>query len=893
MYPSLLAEETKAAVTEYLSTTFALADDDARAALEAFLMDGDTGIFRGPYLRVRTPFQPVDRRWVPPLDWLPPGFQPYQHQARAFERLSTRDGPAEPTIVTTGTGSGKTEAFLHPVLDHAARAKAGGERGIKAIVLYPMNALVTDQARRLAELLHDDPRLSDVTAGVYIGGEGNNTRPTREHLVDSRTVLRQEPPDILLTNYKMLDLLLLREADAPLWEASTTSLRYLVLDEFHTYDGAQGTDVAMLLRRLGATLRVAEPGRPLGRITPVATSATLGGATRADELCAFAATVFGRPFPPEAVVTEDRQDATDIVPDVDHEQETPNVVAVTTVAEPDATRPDSWQGLAHEFLGGVIPDRVALGRRLRRSRVTRAVVQALADTPRTLPEAVDAITGSDLLPWAVAREREPGRVEEALRRFLALLSAAREDGGPGRTKPLVNVEVQLWIRELTRMLRAVADTPRFAWWHDGAPTDEARYLPAAYCRVCGRSGWQTMATELGEDLEGSAEKVWRSSLTERAKSRTLLLAREDEPGACRLDPLSLAWCRDAEPGVPVLVTPDGDAAAAQRCPSCDSDDAIRFLGSAVATLVSVALTQLFGSDYVDDGEKKTLVFTDSVQDAAHRAAFVEGRAFQFNLRSAVLRAVGDGPRSLRAVTAALTASDRDDLYTVAPPDFARRLGYTGEWLHHDPGGRRRDLLATRLTFQAHLEIGLRSRMGRTLELTGALGVDHDVDLNHYAALARAAHENLPERGMTLPDADAYRVWLLGLLDRLRRRGGIAHRWLDTYLHRDGKRWAIWGGSPVGMQKFPRGRPAPVFFSTATKSDFDSLRPRGDSWLTDWTERCLGVSRAEARALVEPVVRLLAEGEAPPLLRRSTESNASVFALDPERLTLTRLDAADL
>ena len=76
----------------------------------------------------------------------------------------------------------------------------------------------------------------------------------------------------------MLDLLLLRAADAAA-VAGRASLQYLVLDEFHTYDGAQGTDVAMLLRRLGAAHGMAEPGRPLGPITPVATSATLGGGT--------------------------------------------------------------------------------------------------------------------------------------------------------------------------------------------------------------------------------------------------------------------------------------------------------------------------------------------------------------------------------------------------------------------------------------------------------------------------------------------------------------------------------------------------------------------------------------------------------------------------------------
>ena len=219
-----------------------MTDEQARQALEDFLLDPNDGIFRGPYVRVRTPFRPVDRDWRTPLDWQPPDFEPYRHQARAFERLDTRDGPAEPTIVTTGTGSGKTECFLVPILDHAARARARGENGIKAIVLYPMSALITDQARRIAEWLYDEPALRDATAGVYVGGQGKQTRLSRTHLVDDRAQLRADPPDILPTNDEMLDLLLMRDEDAPLSSASTHSIRYLVLDEFHTDDGAQGTD---------------------------------------------------------------------------------------------------------------------------------------------------------------------------------------------------------------------------------------------------------------------------------------------------------------------------------------------------------------------------------------------------------------------------------------------------------------------------------------------------------------------------------------------------------------------------------------------------------------------------------------------------------------------------
>ncbi|MGH3979562.1 MAG: DEAD/DEAH box helicase [Pseudonocardiaceae bacterium] len=239
-------------------------------------------------------------------------------------------------------------------------AKTRGEQGIKAIVLYPMNALVSDRGRRIAEYLHDDARLHQVSAGVSIGGEGSHRTATRQHLVDSRRVLRDEPPDILLTNYKMLDLLL-RAEDAPLWAASATSLRYLVLDEFHTYDGAQGTDVAMLLRRLGATLRVAEPGRPLGRVTPVATSAALGGATRSAELRAFAETVFGTPFDSDSVSGEERLDAAEVVPEVDFELGIPYVASVLATPAPDAAVAGSWQPMAQAFLGEPVADPIDLG----------------------------------------------------------------------------------------------------------------------------------------------------------------------------------------------------------------------------------------------------------------------------------------------------------------------------------------------------------------------------------------------------------------------------------------------------------------------------------------------------------------------------------------------------
>lgn len=899
-FPSLLAVETRDSIVEYLSTTFALADEAARGALEEFLRDPASGVFRGPYLKVRTPYKPVDNTWTSPLQWMPRGFRPFQHQADAFGRLSTLDRAAKPTIVTTGTGSGKTESFLVPLLDHARRAAARGERGIKAIILYPMNALVTDQARRLAGYLHDDPALEGVTAGVYIGGDGKRKVVNKHQLVDHRETLRQSPPDILLTNYKMLDLLLLRQGDNSLWDNATATMQYLVLDEFHTYDGAQGTDVAMLVRRLGARLQVAEVGRPLGRITPVATSATLGGGTRSEELRRFAETIFGSVFDRDSLIVETALSAGEVVPEVDYELEIPSVDSIVRAAVPDASVPGSWESLARAVLephadsdSDVVidyRDPVAIGEVLRTHFLTRVVIDALKDRPLTPAEAVVQIAQAGVLPWGMHNSTHPGAVQLALLKFLALLSVARVDDGHGNLRPMISVQVQLWVRELTRMIRKVNAVPEFAWWHDG-PADISIYLPAAHCRVCSRSGWVANTTELGESLAGESVAVWRNSarLSSRSKTRALLLASAGEANVKYLDAETLELGATASnSAVPVHVTPDDDQAADQVCPSCGARNAIRFMGSSLATLVSVGLTSEFGSTLLAESEKKTLVFTDSVQDAAHRAAFIEGRAFQFNFRSKLLGATR-GERTTLSETARRLLADTPvrDIYPITPPDFARRLGLDGEWLADDYDGQLRSILNSRIAFQAQLEVGLNSRIGRTLELTGAVAVDVDVDLDVVVQHVREAHQIMPQLSLeSALDVIDYPTWIFGVLEHLRVNGGIHHNWLRTYIREEGNRWSIWGRAAEGMPQFPWGRPAPSFFTTGVvgKSDFQSLSPRGESWLTDWTKRCLQVNNAEARALLVDVVMLLA-GTGMPLEQRTGEKGSKIYGLTADKISL--------
>lgn len=276
-------------------------------------IDTDGNLFRGPYLTLPLPFRPqhAPADGQPAFPWLPAGFVPHAHQGRAFERLRGND--ARSTLVATGTGSGKTECFLYPVLEHCRLQRALGRPGIKAIILYPMNALATDQATRLAREIVKTPALQDIRAGLYVGDTPDQLSKTVQQLPDGRfTVITDRhalcgnPPDILLTNYKMLDFLLLRAQDAQLWSRQQPdTLRYLVVDELHTFDGAQGTDLACLIRRLKGRLQT-----PPGQLVCVGTSATLGGdssgAAGASDLVAFAGDIFGEPLDASAVIAEDR-----------------------------------------------------------------------------------------------------------------------------------------------------------------------------------------------------------------------------------------------------------------------------------------------------------------------------------------------------------------------------------------------------------------------------------------------------------------------------------------------------------------------------------------------------------------------------------------------------------
>ena len=726
MIPAIVADELRATLLDYLDTTFSFQDVAAAEALQRFLTDPMQGIFKGPYLRLQLPFRLAGAGESGKILDIAPPFVPYVHQITAFERLTGKDNhQPQHTLVTTGTGSGKTECFLHPMLDHCHRCV--GQTGIKAIILYPMNALAGDQARRLAKVIWNELRLKGrVTAGLYVGGEGDNKVMGADQVITDRETLRKHPPDILLTNYKMLDFLMLRPEDGKLWkDTGPESVRYIVLDELHTYDGAQGSDVACLLRRLRSKLNL-----KAGSYACIGTSATLAGdeATATGELVDFASKLFGVRFSRDSVITEDRLDMGEYLTE---DEEYPDLPTPTPDMIPTAG--DSIESYIERqcklWFGKTGLDPLGVGRELRKHGFLRTVLLNLEGKITDWTTLTDRLARWDTQFEGFSAEDR----HRTLQSFLAMICQAKRRVGE-RNEPFLACQVQLWIREMSRMVRAVAAKAAFFWRDDSPYSGPLKGLPAVYCRECGHTGWLGFMRQQDHAVTDNLRVIYPEYF-DRGKNIRYLFAGS-EPGSVvqqYLDPETLALGTEKQhpgsqtEGVPVRVWNHFSSGAypkdTQRCPACETDYALTLVGSQAASLSSVVISNLYQSPFNRD--KKLLAFTDSVQDASHRAGFFGARTYRFNLRTAiqaVLEAEPTGVIRLDQFTDRLLAywGQKIDLPRLVaafvPPDL-RELPDYREFMRNpgQPTPRILGPLEKRLSWEVAMEFGFNARVGRTLD----------------------------------------------------------------------------------------------------------------------------------------------------------------------------------
>jgi hypothetical protein len=465
----------------YLRTTFRFLDPHLRQQFEEHLQGMDV-LVRGPYVTLARDFERgtrlrnlVDEGVLDPgilrPAW-PFGDEPlYLHQERA-----ARAGAAgRPFLVTTGTGSGKTECLLIPAIDHCLKARARGEEGVKVVLLYPMNALANDQLERLRALLRGSGL--SVTFGLYVQQDADKLdlpEPPVEGLErTNRTQIRNDPPDVLLTNYKMLEYLLVRKEDRHLF---TPSLRFLVLDEIHSYRGALATEIACLIRRLKA-----HAGLKPGKLAAVGTSATVAeGEEGIRALAAFATALFGEEFDPADVFAEHLAPASDV--GVEAWAPLPPAIGREEVEGLDVADDEAVVALAERLTGRAAPASGPVAEQVGALLRGNAVLQAIEEAfrrPRTVAEAAEELKAA--LPERVAVP--PEALETEIEAYVVAGSVG-DDEHPPRLRPKLHAffhgvyDVYLCLNPECRTLVPHGETT--------CPTCGSVARPAVLCRTCGQ-----------------------------------------------------------------------------------------------------------------------------------------------------------------------------------------------------------------------------------------------------------------------------------------------------------------------------------------------------------------------------------------------------------------------
>lgn len=888
MQPLIVAEQTRQGVADFLATTFPATTPGFEQLMARFLAD-PSNLAKGPYISIGLPF----RKQVggkKAFDWLSDTFVPHAHQARSFARLAG-DAPLS-TLVATGTGSGKTECFLYPVLEHCRQMRKAGHRGIKAILIYPMNALATDQANRLAKEIVTRPELAGITAGLYVGEEAGEPSTTVRHIeadrytvITERDRIREEPPDILLTNYKMLDILLIRARDSVLWRHNEPdTLRYLVVDELHTFDGAQGTDLACLIRRLKARLRT-----PPGALACVGTSATLG-TEGTKPLLDFARDVFGELFDEDAVIGEDRESVAQYLADWSVEYvQMPSAADYNTLSPLEHDNAEAYVAAQYGLWFGTptvqstsatLTFKVELGRQLKQHV---AFQNLLRDLSRLGGKAVALADLVDTVRRRL-RDAESAQDDYPVRWVLSLLSlvshASKEVSGGTDREPLLSVRIELWMRELRRMVASLSAEPRLVHSDDLPASNKEGYLPLIHCRDCHAMGWGATLTKTdGSRLKSDLQTFYVAFFSNDVSTRFLFPADESTPGnpkkferrqACSecstLNAHQAVECSHCGNTDLLMVDVASNERKARRngaaftishhdCPYCDGDRTLTIVGSQAASLASVAVGQLFGSSYNTD--KKLIAFSDSVQDAAHRAGFFEARTWRLNLRPAMAQVIHEAvakgqPLTLAELPGVFETTWRGKLdektyiKTFLPPAIAWLRDYD-KLLHQDvlpADGYLQQLVRRGLTWSMLSEFAQDAHVGRTLPRTRTASVAFNE--GELEAAAAEAMQSLREKVDALRGISQDEVlgFLRGLLARMLRVGAIWDDFLLTYARYGCNIFVYRSTNPAeyAMLKTPR---RPRYLSLLPYNKCDAVTGDDAVFYRDWAFKALDDLNREA------------------------------------------------
>ncbi|MCS7265701.1 MAG: DEAD/DEAH box helicase [Armatimonadetes bacterium] len=641
----------------------------------------------------------------------------YKHQKEAIECALRREN----FVVSSGTGSGKTLTYLIPIFNWVFRH--GREQNkVLAVIVYPMNALVNSQLEALKGYAKNFEAATGQPCPVRFG------RYTGQESAQDRQNLKEQPPHILLTNFMMLELMLVRPEDRIFIDRA--DLKFLVLDELHSYRGRQGSDVALLLRRLRVRIKSED-------LLFIGTSATLATGENRKERCRLiaeaASKIFGAQVEPENVIEEKVRRAIPYLRPIDVSSLKQKVLSEKL--------PKSWEELSNDPLAAWIEDTFGIEEEpdgnLRRKK------------PITLRE------GAKKLAELVGLDEEI-----CLKRLQDYLLCGSEISLPDSPEglPVFGVRLHQFISQGGTVFSTLEPKAKRLFSLEGQSFAEGNrlFLPLVFCRECGQDYYLVVCNEeTNQILPRPPLPGFESELEGEIG---YLMVDEEERWNCDPEHLPDSWL-DAKGRVKsyykkrlprkVFVRPDGNFEREEKgeglkawfipkpfsfCLNCGQvylpqEKEFRKLAllstggrSTSTTIVTLSvLSHLEKDDSIDPSSKKVLSFTDNRQDAALQSGHFNDFVQTAMLRAALVKALKDAKNN------ELRHDEIDDKVYEAMGIELREFAKDSNLAPHTPQGERaigtfKELLTYRL--YEDLRRGWRVTMPN-LEQVGLLKVDYE------------------------------------------------------------------------------------------------------------------------------------------------------------------------
>ncbi len=909
--PIRFTEQVVGDFLRYQLTAYPFADENLHAQMRRLLSLAETRkspLVRGPYISLSRAYATGGQvnRLVeegllhPHMLNLVPFPSLYGHQEAAIRSITA----GRTTLVSTGTGSGKTECFLYPVISRCLQLRdEGAPPGIVAVFVYPMNALAEDQLGRLRELLAG----TGIPFGMYVGrtpdrkaevtGERlragasaadyraalekarREKRSTAVHPAEERAS-REEmrtpglQPRILLTNVKQLELLLTRQADVHLFDGAR--LHYLVFDEAHTYGGVEGAETACLIRRLTAFC-----GREASQTVCIGTSATLADPRRGTEAPKeFAARFFGaNPSDVEVVSEQYREDdwaAERAWPSPPKDEAAAHLSSILAAVGADDESGEQVANAWEKFAG----------ESLSREDWPGHLYSALAGNELCFQIVAAVERPMALSQLAEHMSKTAGRTisEEEVLCWLVLGSASRREG-----RPLLRPVAHAFVRGVGGAVVSFtpgSDSPvlHLSVTADGAgaPADRQVFLPVTTCSTCGQHYFVHHVADIrvgSKGLDGgeavAERRVWRSLDRTQGGKRVVLVDHlisseddedpEEAPGRTHpvflcascgaLHPATLDRC-DAcgRPGplVRLYAVESGERNSGYlssclccKAPGRDYAGLVREPARPVRA-VNVSDVHVLAQNMIQQAERRRLlVFADNRQDAAFQAGWMRDHARRFRLRSLMMERIEQDPVSVGDLVAFLDRKlDGDDeLSEALLPEVWNVARKQSAGVEH--AGERKHFL--RIAVLREIATGAKQRIG--LEPWGRIQVEY-LGLNSDLPFVKhwAGQLNVP--------ADRLVDGIAALLD-VQRRG-------FHLLDRDGRIFSrYWQDGDREIQRgylpLLRGVPKGLKFERAAEDDRGRvaqwISARGDTTLRK-AARAFGVDEDHVEDFLRELWELL-------------------------------------